>query len=195
WLLVVAPALVTERLGGWRVPPASVVVSASAFATLLGSAVLAGDEHPEGWAVQLLGLTLVMLHLIGAVVLWRAARPAALLLVALGGAIAALTASTIFGEAGQAVFWSIEAVALLGLSRRERDLQTKLVAAVALVWAIGQSVRLVQPDVLLYGAGGVGRILVVGVVLTGALVAGSRIGRRARPAWPWLVGAVASAAW
>ena len=195
WLLVTAPALLTERRGGWRVPPASVVVSASALATLLGSAVLAADEHPESWPVQLLGLTLVMLHVIGAVALWRTARPAALLLLALGGAIAALTASAIFGEAGQAVFWSIEAAALLGLSRRERDLQTAVIAALALVAAIVQSVRLVPPEVLLHGAGGIGRILLVGVVLTGALVAGSRIGRRPRRAWPWLAGAVASAAW
>ncbi len=195
WLLVTAPALITERRHGWRVPPASVVISASAAATLIGSAVLAADEHPGSWPVQALGLTLVALHLAAAVALWRSARPAALLVLALGGAITALTASTIFGEAGQVVFWSIEAAALIGLSRRQRDLQTLIVGTAAYVAATVQFLVMIPPGVLLHGAGGTGRMLLAGLALTAALLAGSRIGRRPRPAWPWLAGAVGSAAW
>ena len=194
WLLVSAPALITERRGGWRVPPASAICTASAAATLIGSSVLAADEHPESWSLLLLGLTLVALHVIAAIVLWRSARPAALLMLALGGGVTALTASTIFGEAGQAVFWSIEGAVLIGLARRERDVPSLIIGAVAFVAAIVQAVLVIPPDVLLRGADGTGRMLLAGVALTGALAAGSRIGRRPRLAWAWQLGALASAA-
>ncbi len=61
------------------------------------------------------------------------------------------------------MFWSIEAVALLALARRERDPQVALAAVVAYVLAIGQALLVVPPDVLAVGTAEPARTLIVGL--------------------------------
>jgi hypothetical protein len=168
WLLVAAPGLVLEWRGGRRLPPVTLILGAGGLATLIGFGVVAADEHPYTLAARLVGVVLVALNLSAAVVLWRRARAGALLLVAAGGAIAGLTAATIFGPAGQTLFWALEWVALYAIARRQRDTQTLIASGLFVVAALARALTVLPPAALAVGSARFGSALVVALAVAAA---------------------------
>jgi hypothetical protein len=184
WVLVAAPAVALERHGGARrAAPLSLLLGASAAATLVGLHATAFDVQRFGAGPRLVGLVLLALHLAAAAFLWRRpqGRPGALLVIAAGAVVAAILAASVVGGAGQAIAWAAEAVGLLWLGRRERDRQSLAAAAAIGFAAVLRVLLLVPPLDLAYGDAHAGRTILLAAVLPLALAAAARIDRRRAP--------------